>query len=32
MKKYGGEYHNVSDIMRQYQIEKVDKIYIVVIG
>ena len=32
LKKVGGEYHNVSDVMRQYAFEGVDKINIVVIG
>ena len=32
MKKVGGPYHNVSDIMRQYAFEGVDRINVVVIG
>lgn len=32
MKRVGGEYHNVSDVLRQYAFEGVDKINIVVIG
>jgi hypothetical protein len=32
LKKYGGPYHNVSDVMRQYQVDGVDKVNIVVIG
>lgn len=31
-KHVGGEYHNVSDILRQYAFEGVDKVNIVVIG
>ena len=32
MQKIGAPYHNVSDVMRQYSFEGVDKINIVVIG
>jgi hypothetical protein len=32
MKNVGGQFHNVSDIIRQYSFEGVDKINIVVIG
>ena len=32
MKRVGGDYHNVSDILRQYAFEGVDQINLVVIG
>jgi hypothetical protein len=32
MKRVGAPYHNVSDILRQYTIEGVDKVQIVFIG